>query len=57
MGHIVKLRKVELRSDAKIDENVPVSMKTAECIHEELKCQICVNGILGKVQEVEESVG
>jgi hypothetical protein len=57
MGHIVKLWKVKLRSDAKMDENVPVSMKAAERIHEELKRRVGMNGILCKVQEVQESAG
>ena len=53
-GLIVKLWKVKLSSDAKIDEDIPVSMKVGKCVHEELKCQVGVNGVLGKVQEVQE---
>ena len=57
MRHVVKLRKVELRPDAEVDKDVPVSMKPAECIHEEVKHQVGVDRILSKVQEVEESTG
>ena len=57
MRHVVKLRKVELRPDAEVDKDVPVSVKPAECIHEEVKRRVGVDGILSKVQEVEESTG
>lgn len=57
MGHIVKLRKVKLRSNTKIDENVPVSMKAAERVHEEVKRRVGMNGVLREVQEVQESAG
>ena len=53
----MELRKVKLRSDAKIDEDVAVSMKVAECILEESKRRVRVDGILGEVQEVQESAG
>ena len=53
-GLIVKLWKVKLSSDAKIDEDIPVSVKVGKCVREELKCQVGVNGVLGKVQEVQE---
>ena len=36
----MELRKVKLRSDAKIDEDVVVSMKAAECILEESKRRV-----------------
>ena len=50
----MKLRKVKLSSDAKIDEDIPVSVKAGKCVREELKCRVGVNGVLGKVQEVQE---
>ena len=50
----MKLRKVKLSSDAKIDEDIPVSVKAGKCVCEELKCRVGVNGVLGKVQEVQE---
>ena len=53
----MKLRKVELRLDAEVDKDVLVSVKLAECIHEEVKRRVGVDEILSKVQEVEESAG
>ena len=57
MGHVVELQKIKLRLDAKIDKDVAVSMKVAKCILEESKCWVWVDGILGEVQEVQESTG